>query len=72
MNINNYLPWVEKYRPKKFENIISHQIILNSIKSMIDNGNMPHLLFYGPAGTGKTSTSSVICNYLFKDKIYQI
>lgn len=66
-SINNYLPWVEKYRPKYFENIISHQMIINSIKSMIDNGNMPHLLFYGPAGTGKTSTSNVICTYLFKD-----
>ena len=67
-NYDNYLPWVEKYRPDNFDSIISHQKIINSIKSMIDKNNLPHLLLHGPAGTGKTSTINVICKYLFKDE----
>ena len=66
-NPNNYLPWVEKYRPNNFNDIISHNEIINSIKSMIDKNNMPHLLLHGPAGTGKTSTINVICQYLFNE-----
>ena len=63
-----HLPWVEKYRPKSFDNIISHSEIIKSVKSMIDKNNIPHLLLHGPAGTGKTSTINVICKYLFGDE----
>ena len=60
MNINS--PWVEKYRPNKFEDIVledSNRTILNNI---IDTNNFPNLLFYGPPGTGKTTTIINIIN----------
>ncbi|XP_078046374.1 replication factor C subunit RfC3 isoform X2 [Augochlora pura] len=50
------LPWVEKYRPKKLEDLISHEEIIKTINKFIDDDQLPHLLFYGPPGTGKTST----------------
>eukprot|EP00771_Trimastix_marina_P002500 gnl/Trimastix_PCT/3629.p1 GENE.gnl/Trimastix_PCT/3629~~gnl/Trimastix_PCT/3629.p1 ORF type:complete len:337 (+),score=84.04 gnl/Trimastix_PCT/3629:36-1046(+) len=50
------LPWIEKYRPKELSDLISHGEIISTITRLIDEGRMPHLLLYGPAGTGKTST----------------
>lgn len=50
------LPWVEKYRPQRLEDLVAHEKIINIITNMIDSDNLPHLLLYGPPGTGKTST----------------
>lgn len=50
------LPWVEKYRPEKLEDLVSQDDIVSSITNLIDSDNLPHLLLYGPPGTGKTST----------------
>lgn len=50
------LPWVEKYRPKKLDDLISHEEIIKTINKFIDENQLPHLLLYGPPGTGKTST----------------
>lgn len=50
------LPWIEKYRPKTLNDLISHQHIINALKGFIETKYMPHMLFYGPPGTGKTST----------------
>lgn len=50
------LPWIEKYRPKQINQIISHRDIILSLKSFINKKTLPHLLFYGPSGSGKTST----------------
>ncbi|KAK8791791.1 hypothetical protein WA158_005168 [Blastocystis sp. Blastoise] len=50
------LPWVEKYRPTEFEEIVSHDDILSTINKLIENKKLPHLLFHGPPGTGKTTT----------------
>jgi replication factor C subunit 3/5 len=55
-NIVYNLPWIEKYRPENFDDIISHNDILNALKKLIDNKSLPHLIFYGPPGTGKTTT----------------
>jgi len=52
----DHVPWVEKYRPINFEDIVlekTNKIILNNI---LNNGMFPNLLFYGPPGTGKTTT----------------
>jgi replication factor C subunit 3/5 len=56
--MENYtdLPWVEKYRPKDLNGIISHTNILNTLQNLINNNKLPHLIFYGPPGTGKTTT----------------
>ena len=64
------IPWVEKYRPKTFDNIISQNIAINNIKEFIKNPNMPHMIFTGPAGTGKTSTALIIVqNFLSKEEL---
>eukprot|EP00531_Pseudo-nitzschia_arenysensis_P015423 CAMPEP_0116127556 /NCGR_PEP_ID=MMETSP0329-20121206/6901_1 /TAXON_ID=697910 /ORGANISM="Pseudo-nitzschia arenysensis, Strain B593" /LENGTH=353 /DNA_ID=CAMNT_0003621659 /DNA_START=92 /DNA_END=1153 /DNA_ORIENTATION=+ len=55
-NDDSNLPWVEKYRPQRLEDLVAHEKIINIITTMIDSDNLPHLLLYGPPGTGKTST----------------
>ncbi|XP_045536629.1 replication factor C subunit 5 [Papilio machaon] len=50
------LPWVEKYRPSKLEDLVSHDDIIKTIGQFMKENQLPHLLFYGPPGTGKTST----------------
>ena len=61
--------FVEKYRPKTFDDIISQNIAINNIKEFIKNPNMPHMIFTGPAGTGKTSTALIIVkNFLKKEE----
>ncbi|XP_038209754.1 replication factor C subunit 5 isoform X1 [Zerene cesonia] len=50
------LPWVEKYRPSKLEDLVSHDDIIKTINQFMQQNQLPHLLFYGPPGTGKTST----------------
>ncbi|XP_028681279.1 replication factor C subunit 5 [Erpetoichthys calabaricus] len=62
------LPWVEKYRPQKLDDLISHQDILSTIQRFIKEDRLPHLLFYGPPGTGKTSTILACAKQLYKDK----
>ena len=56
MNENCDIPWVEKYRPTKFNNIVldPHNKII--MKNIINNNSFPNVLFYGPPGTGKTTT----------------
>ena len=51
----DFLPWVEKYRPKTIDDIIGHEQNIITIKKMLSNGSLPHLLFHGTPGTGKTS-----------------
>jgi DNA polymerase III delta prime subunit len=50
------LPLVEKYRPSKLDDIISQPNNIAILKEAIHHKQIPHMLFYGPAGTGKTST----------------
>ncbi|XP_077456948.1 replication factor C subunit 5 [Stigmatopora argus] len=62
------LPWVEKYRPQKLDDLISHKDILSTIQKFISEDRLPHLLFYGPPGTGKTSTILACAKQLYKNK----
>lgn len=55
-NYREKLPWIEKYRPKSIDEIVSQEKIIQSLKVSLESNNLPHLLFYGPPGTGKTST----------------
>jgi len=59
------LPWIEKYRPKLLDNIIAHEHIINTLKININNRCLPHLLFYGPPGCGKTSTIMALSAELY-------
>lgn len=55
-SITETLPWVEKYRPKTFNDIVHHSRIIYLLRRFIATRTMAHLFFYGPPGTGKTST----------------
>tara|TARA_B110000967_G_C18893879_1_gene569247 strand:- start:447 stop:1388 length:942 start_codon:yes stop_codon:yes gene_type:complete len=59
MNITNnkkYTPWVEKYRPTIFNNIVLDPLNRQLLQNIIKTQYFPNLLFYGPPGTGKTTT----------------
>ncbi|KAG1660699.1 Replication factor C subunit 5 [Nymphon striatum] len=62
------LPWVEKYRPNKLDELISHEDIINTISKFIKEDRLPHLLFYGPPGTGKTTTILACAKQLYSPK----
>ena len=55
-NNKNSIPWVEKYRPTDFENIVLSPINRNIFDNILKYEYFPNLLFYGPPGTGKTTT----------------
>lgn len=65
---NFNLPWVEKYRPAKLNELISHEDIINTISRFIQEDRLPHLLFYGPPGTGKTSTILACAKQIYNPK----
>jgi replication factor C subunit 3/5 len=50
------IPWVEKYRPTKFDNIVLDSINRKLFENILEKKYFPNLLFYGPPGTGKTTT----------------
>ncbi|MBS3760862.1 MAG: AAA family ATPase, partial [Halodesulfurarchaeum sp.] len=59
--------WVEKYRPERLEEVIGHEAIISRVKSYVERDDLPHLLFAGPAGTGKTATAQAIAKELYGD-----
>lgn len=63
--------WVEKYRPNNINDIIGQTNFKSKIKNYIDEGIIPHLLFYCPTpGTGKTTTAKVIVKELGYHYLY--
>eukprot|EP00997_Jenningsia_sp_PLL12_P001675 NODE_1275_length_1207_cov_32.353195_g1044_i0.p1 GENE.NODE_1275_length_1207_cov_32.353195_g1044_i0~~NODE_1275_length_1207_cov_32.353195_g1044_i0.p1 ORF type:complete len:375 (+),score=6.00 NODE_1275_length_1207_cov_32.353195_g1044_i0:39-1127(+) len=65
------LMWVEKYRPDSLQQVLSHENILNIISKLAKENKLPHLLFYGPAGTGKTSTILAVAKEIYGIKNYK-
>lgn len=58
MNLHNeqhYIPWIEKYRPNDFSNIVLSPLNRKLLENIIKKDKFPNLLFYGPPGTGKTT-----------------
>ena len=54
------LMWTEKYRPKKLEDIVNQNSIITGIKNLVRSADIPHMLFSGPAGVGKTTAALCI------------
>jgi replication factor C subunit 3/5 len=54
--MNHSIPWVEKYRPTNFENIVLDPLNKQILTNIIQTSYFPNLLLYGPPGTGKTTT----------------
>ncbi len=59
--------WTEKYRPRKFEEVVGQEEIIKRVKSLTNAMNLPHLLFAGPAGTGKSTLALIIVRELFNE-----
>ncbi len=63
--------WTEKYRPKDFSEIRGQEDIVKRVKAFVDKRNIPHLLFAGPAGVGKTTLALTVARQLFGDSWHQ-
>lgn len=62
--------WVEAFRPDTLDGYIGNEHIIDKVKIFIENGDVPHLLFYGGAGTGKTTLAKIITNQIECDVMY--
>src|SRR6056300_1459088 len=60
-SIDNTL-WVEKYRASELKDYVGNVHLKDKIQSFIEDGDVPHLLFHGKAGTGKTTLAKLIVN----------
>jgi replication factor C small subunit len=60
--------WTEKYRPKTFSEIKGQKEIVEKVHAFVNQKNMPHLMFSGPAGVGKTTLALVIVKQLFGEE----
>lgn len=57
--------WTEKYRPQKYEEMVGQEDILKRIQGLTNSMNIPHLMFAGPAGTGKSTLALIVVKELF-------
>jgi len=57
--------WTEKYRPSNFEELVGQEEIIKRVKNLVSSLNIPHLLFAGPAGTGKSTLALIVVKALF-------
>ncbi|MHA2502573.1 MAG: replication factor C small subunit [Candidatus Kariarchaeaceae archaeon] len=63
--------WIEKYRPQKLDDIIGQEETKMRLKGFVESRSLPHLLFAGPPGTGKTSTVITLATEIFgKGNVY--
>jgi len=62
--------WVEKYRPNSLESYIGNEHLKSKVKVYLESGDLPHLLLYGRAGTGKTTLAKLLVNNIECDYLY--
>ena len=68
MSTNNR-PWVEKYRPRLLDDVVNQKGIIKRLQQFIKDKSMPHLIFAGPAGTGKTTSALAMVRGLYGRKM---
>ncbi len=59
--------WTEKYRPDTLEEVLGHDHINDRLKAFVEKNSVPHMLFAGPAGTGKTTSAIALAKDLYGD-----
>ena len=57
--------WIEKYRPRSLSQIVGQEAITSRLKGYVEKKDLPHLLFSGPAGVGKTTSSVAIAQEIY-------
>jgi DNA polymerase III delta prime subunit len=62
--------WVEKYRPQSLDTYIGNEHLKSKVKVYLESGDLPHLLLYGRAGTGKTTLAKLLVNNIDCDYLY--
>ena len=62
--------WVEKYRPSNLDTYIGNDQLKSKVKVYLESGDLPHLLLFGKAGTGKTTLAKLLVNNIECDYIY--
>ncbi len=65
------LLWAEKYRPRSLDEIVNQEEIVSRLKKFVQEKNMPHLLFAGPPGTGKTTAAHCLAHDLYGENYRQ-
>jgi DNA polymerase III delta prime subunit len=71
MNKNNTNTlWVEKYRPTTLDTYIGNEHLKSKVSIYLESGDLPHLLLYGKAGTGKTTLAKLLVNNIECDYLY--
>ena len=62
--------WVEKYRPTTLDTYIGNEHLKSKVSVYLESGDLPHLLLYGKAGTGKTTLAKLLVNNIECDYMY--
>ena len=62
--------WVEKYRPTTLDTYIGNDHLKSKVSVYLESGDLPHLLLYGKAGTGKTTLAKLLVNNIECDYLY--
>ncbi|CAI7729978.1 unnamed protein product [Closterium sp. NIES-53] len=70
------IPWVEKYRPQRVEDIVGNEDAVSRLCVIARDGNMPNLIFAGPPGTGKTTSVLALAHALlgpsYRDAVLEL
>jgi len=67
---NNHTLWCERYRPNKLADYVGNDTLKTKVNQYIETNDIPHLLLYGSAGTGKTTLAKLITNSIKCDVLY--